>query len=201
MSHTDKRTARPRLDPALAAAVADEVAKQINTFRQQFDADIEGIISQLMREVMGGLVRDAVKEYCDPLLRTMKSEAVTAAAAAAQTVAESHADSRALTVRNLTADLVVRHGKKIAETVRAEVMAEINEKVVPKVDNMMKYVRFNTEDPMESINDYRKDVMLRDSGARKNLLEGRITGGETKADPRGGMKISPYVGTVWGENY
>jgi len=195
---------RPSLEPTLQTYINDEitraVTKQIAAFRQQWDTEIEGIIAQLMREVMKDMVKSTVQEYCAPLLRDMKSEAVNAAAAVAQTVAESHADSRALTVRSVAADLVVRQGKKIAESVRAEILAEINEKVVPKVDNLMKYVKFNTEDPMESINDYRFDVMMRGPDAKTNLLENKVTG-EAPSRDRSGVKLSPYVGTVWGENY
>jgi hypothetical protein len=79
--------------------------------------------------------------------------------------------------------------QQVYTAVNSNMMKEINEKVMPKINNMANWVRYNTQDTGEMIDSYRRAV---EHQSRTNVMA--ITDGTN--DTR---VISPYVRTFFGE--
>ncbi len=89
-------------------------------------------------------------------------------------------------VKQSTGELMKVAAQQIERNVFNKVVREIDTKIVPKIDNMVRYVNYSMQDGAELINDFRREVETQNVDVRA------ITDG--KKDTR---VISPHVRTFF----
>lgn len=71
-----------------------------------------------------------------------------------------------------TKEMVISVGQQVCKSVYNKVITEINEKIVPKMENLVQYVNYNMQDGAEVVNDYRKAVYANDQLDTLTLTNG-----------------------------
>ena len=68
----------------------------------------------------------------------------------------THSDNTRALTRAETHELVAAVGQQICDTVYDQLVSEINEKLVPKINNMVQWVNHNIQDGDAVVTDYRR---------------------------------------------
>lgn len=187
---------------AKRSTVAEEVAK----IRQEIKAEINREIARDLKLLRDQIVQDVLVEtkvYIDEKLaalptgggggvnlEALKKELVKevdrkVASANTQLVAVNNQQLIVAkqAMKDSIRELVPVIKKEVGKEVYAVVISEVNEKIVPQVNNMMEWVNFQTQDTGELITQYRRAVHKVAEGENSGkaiTYEGKSGGGGKK---------------------
>jgi hypothetical protein len=173
-----------------------EVTKQLREMKQQLNKEIVEDL-QAMRS---GIREDITRQITDMIQREVSAQMqqATAPGGVIDKKINKHSDAiievnnrQLVAARESTKELVQHIGQGICNTVYGQVIGELNEKIIPKVNNMVQWVNFKLEDGHEVVDLYRRAVEYQANSADLRL----ITDG--KKDER---IISEHVRTFFGED-
>lgn len=155
----------------------DEITRQLQELKRTLDNEVLSDFRELRRVILAEVKDLVVNEVKNTVATEVKTQLATQARLTTETVTSSVTQSlrkEMAEVVNTNNQLVAMNNKQLANatTMNKEVckaiceqasqyayntvISEINEKIVPKVDNMMRWVSYQTQDTTELITDYRK---------------------------------------------
>lgn len=167
--HVTKRDAGGRLKASGGFSeeqqrwISDQITTQLIQLKKQIDteivADIEGLKEQLMAAISSQISKSEarteatvanasadLKQAIDTKIATTNNQIVVAN------------KQQLVTVRESTRELIQAVGQQITTATYKKVIGEINDKIVPRIENMMQYVNYQMQDSGEIVTDYRRAV-------------------------------------------
>lgn len=197
---TDKNDKNDKTD--LRAMISSEVTSQLLNMKQKIDLEIVEDMAKLKKELMAEI--SAAMKMSQDTKRQVSSQ-LQEVRAATQRVDDisKEVESQLTSVNNqivlsgerqlavtkeATKALVLAVGEKVAEDVYVRVVGEINDTIVPKVNNMVQWVNYQTQDTTDMLTDYRRAVEHTANSGHK-----LITDGKDKS------VITPHVRTFFNE--
>lgn len=143
--------------------ISGQITSQLIQLKKQIDtelvADIEGLKEQLLAAITSQISKSEarteatvanasaeLKQTIDTKIATTNNQIVLAN------------KQQLVTVRETTKELIQAVGQQITTAAYKKVIGEINEKIVPKIENMMQYVNYQMQDGGELVTDYRRAV-------------------------------------------
>lgn len=176
---------------SIHVTISAEITRQLRELKAQLNREMVEDLNAMQANIMsklGPMIEEKVAAEVDRRMRAMSSEVDKKVAGAVEVVAA--ANNRQLVVaRESTRELVRAASMEICDDVYERVIGEINEKVVPKVDNMMQWVNYKTRDEDVTVDLYRRAVEHQSTADRRAITDG-------KNDKR---IITPHVRTFFGD--
>jgi hypothetical protein len=173
-------------------SVSIEVTKQLRELKQQLNKEFIEDLKAMQADILGKIddrVRAEVDKQVRIAMAAIGPEIDRRVSKATESVVAAN-NKQMVVARESTRELVAVASQEIFDDVYDRVITEINEKVVPKVDNMMQWVNYKTRDETETIDSYRRAVEHQITGDRRLLTDG-------KNDSR---IITPHVRTFFGDS-
>lgn len=173
---------------------ADEITKQLTRMKMEINQNLVDDLKE-MRELITKDVIDAVQSYLDKELiklhhggsaRDIKNEVM------------ADMNKKMADMNNqiaLVGDKQLVATKQMAETITSAaskqiyqaVLTEINDKIMPKVNNMVQWVNYQTQDTTELITDYRHAVAEQSYNSDRKFLA--IKGEDKKSWAGGNVRV------------
>lgn len=175
------RELKRALDAEHASALAQvtrEYTRAINLLRADHAKDMQALkadITQLKKQSQHDL--NVIRADLDSI-RTSKSSAAPV-------------NNQQLAIRQ-QAEMSVA----ITNKVKKDVLAIIEQKVMPQIQKVAEYVQYTTQDTDGLMNDYRMAAMTQDSDSDALM----ITDGKGKHTPKPKNKYGPWTSTVFGDD-
>ncbi len=169
-----------------------EVNRQLRELKVQLNKEIVEDLRDMQADLMKTItpiITSTVEQQVRAALATMHVEVDKKVAKATSEVTEANNKQLAVSHQS-TRELVRAASTEICDDVYRQVINEINEKVVPKVDNMMQWVNYKTRDEDETVDSYRRAVERQANPELRMLTDGK----------HDGRIISPYVRTFFGDD-
>ena len=170
--------------------ISTEITSQLTQLKKQIDVEILSDIQKLRSEI-GTMVSIKIAELnrdidnVDKRIRTVTKNVADVQMDVG--VISSNIDSKInamngqLVVTNerqlavtkaATKEIILAVGQKIATDVYDKVLDEINISIVPKVNSMVSWVNYQTQDTSEVITDYRRAVERTSSSGKSTITDG-----------------------------
>lgn len=161
-------------DP-LKEFIRAEITKQLKQLKQTLDEEIKQDIATLRKELTAVIDQKytAMNGRVDAVNKKVTAQADTRTT---QNTQSAPPNSLALVTKEETRQLVKIAVQEATNVVYNEVMGEINKKIVPKVDSMVRYVNYQMQDGQSIVTDYRKAVHRQEKSDNAGLL---TNGGDT----------------------
>ncbi len=169
-----------------------EVNRQLRELKVQLNKEIVEDLRDMQADLMKTItpiITSTVEQQVRAALATMHVEVDKKVAKATSEVTAANNKQLAVSHQS-TRELVRAASTEICDDVYRQVINEINEKVVPKVDNMMQWVNYKTRDEDETVDSYRRAVERQANPELRMLTDGK----------HDGRIISPYVRTFFGDD-
>ena len=158
----------------------DEVQRQLQMVKRQIDLELADDIAKLRAE-LAIMVRAEVAAIRGEIRNEVsRATADVSAKVSAQVNAQVSAQvsagvNNALAVRGgeesrANRELVVATCKQLGTAVYNRVLGELNETLVPKIDNLAEWMNYQTQDTTELITDYRRAVYDQNRPADQRLI-------------------------------
>ena len=173
----------------ISAEITNQLKELKDAINRELVNDLKLMQTQITKQVVAELTpkisyeASKVKSFTDDLRRDMdKSNNQIALTNTQQIVA----------VKQATRELVMQVGQQITNQVYGKVLGEINEKIVPKVNNMIEFVKYQTQDGGEINDSYRRAVHAQSNphlDSTKLITDGRN-------DPQ---ILSPHISLFFGD--
>lgn len=158
-----KISSSTRARTSAADQITREITSQLRELKQQLNKEI---IEDL--QAMQGKIREEIARDIGETIRREVSAQLQSALAPGGIIdkkinkyseAAAEINNRQLVAAQKTTKELMQHiGQDICETVYGQVIGELNEKIIPKVNNMVQWVNFKLEDGGELVDLYRRAV-------------------------------------------
>lgn len=153
----------------LKAAITNEFIDHLNTMKRDLHEDVlRDSILRIQPEI-DRKIRVHISNTIDPTLQKMDNdikENLNLRNNQIVLASNNMLGSQISAINQNTKELIMEAGRQITNTVYSQIISEINEKIVPKVNNMVEYVSYQMQDGGETVLDYRKEV---EKQVNKNL--------------------------------
>ncbi len=173
----------PRPDSLSVEWISLEITRQLREMKTQLNREIVEDLHALQKDIMakvGPMIVEQVNKELDKRTHSMSRDV----------------DKKIDAATNKQLAVVNQSTRELADTVGSEVynkvLGEINEKVVPKVDNMVRWVNYKTQDTDILVHNYRCAVEKQNRSDPSIRL---LTDGQK--DDR---IITPHVRTFFGDS-
>lgn len=176
----------------LQQLISAEITSQLTELKEQLNREIVEDFNT-MKELLRKEIIEDIKKYIE--LKNNKVERIVDD----KIQQEMTKMNQAVVSANSSQQAVTKHivqtaAKQIQTQVYNKILGEINEKIVPKVDNMVQWVNYNMQDGAEVVNNYRRAVEKQSRPSDNKLL---TDGSDRPADSR---VISQHVRTVFSDS-
>ncbi len=182
----------PAESTSLTPATKAEITRQLREMKTQLNKEIIEDLRDMQAELIKKItpiITATVEQQVRVALSTVHIE-VDKKVTKAMNDVTAHNNKQLAVSNQSTRELMRAASTEICDDVYRQVINEINEKVVPKVDNMMQWVNYKTRDEDETIDSYRRAVERQANPELRMLTDGK----------HDGRIISPYVRTFFGED-
>lgn len=170
-----------------------ELAEDLDILRRKISSEVTADVIDKLQMEIDRKVRIAVQRGVDGVKKSVDETVDKKLSGVNNQIAVAN-DKQLQIVKQTTRELVAVVGQQVTNTVYNKVIGEINEKIVPKVNNMVQYVNYQLQDGAEIVTDYRRAV---ETQANKNLQPGVKMLTDGKVDKR---VISEHVRTFFSDN-
>ena len=162
-------------------ATQNEITKQLKQLKQQLDRELLDDLKELRAGLLADLkqhISNEIKVNLKTVSENMRKETNNQLVVAndMQLVAVTNA-------AKMNKEIAGAICKQASEHAYNLVINEINTNVMPKVDNMMQWMSYQTQDTTELITDYRRAVHKQSSTNAGNLLTSGGTGSSSRIQP------------------
>jgi uncharacterized FlaG/YvyC family protein len=174
--------------------IRDEILQNMVTMKKQLDLELTSDLEKLRVAITKDVTNNVLREVRESVSAKIETATVAAVDAAMdefnQTVDRKIGESnrqivavnnnqlaQIAAVKQTTKELMLAVGQKVSETVYNQVIGEINSKIVPQVDSLVKFVHYSLQDGGEVVTDYRRAVEAQSNVSNQLLL---TNGGDTK---------------------
>ena|ERR1700743_2014065 len=171
-------------------SIANEITLQLRELKRQINIelthDLNVLRDQIMADIMHNVTNEIDRKIKHAVEKSLSEVRSDISNMNSQLVVTNERD--AALIKQTTKELITKVSKHVCDEVYGRVVGEINTTIVPKVDNMVKWVNYNMQDGGEIIDKYRRTV----ENQNETLS---ITDGS-----RDSRIISPYVRMFFGED-
>lgn len=163
--------------------ISGEITLQLRELKQQINREIIEDLEIIKKQVTEDVIRDvtarlqpeidrkargAVNRIGDDLRRELDDTVDKKISGMNNQIVLAN-DRQIAMVKQTTKELVMAVGQQVTNSVYTKVIGEINEKIVPKVNNMVEYVQYQMQDGGEVVTNYRRAV---EAQSNKHLQPG-----------------------------
>ncbi len=180
--------------------IRTEIATQILEMKTQINASLVSDLKSIQQQIIDSVTADSDKKIKKHVAKNanyfsgkIDDQIATEVAKSVESnvlMQQSKNNQLAIVRKQETTELVLAVCQKAQTAVYNNVMREINEKVVPKVNNMVQWVNYNMQDGAGVVDDYRRQVEHQSVKFDPNMK--LVTDG--KRDDR---IISPHIRTFF----
>lgn len=185
-----------KLDPTVTAEITKqliELKEQINREMMEDFATMKSILKKELTEELTTLI-SKVKSNDSASVEKIVDQRVSQEVTKINQAIVATNNKQLTTVKQNTKEIIQVVARQIKTEVRDEIIGEINEKIVPQVENMCNWVNYNMQDGAEVVTDYRRAV---EAQTRPSDLKLLTDGSGRSADSR---VISQHVRMVFSED-
>lgn len=180
---------------ALRNWIANEITSQLMELKQQINIELTRDLGALRNQIVSD-VTCALSSEIDRKIKIANERASADISRMRNDVANMSSqlvvanDNNIALIKQNTKELMTGIGQHVCNQVYDRVVDEINTTIVPKVDNMVKWVNYNTQDTVDIVDKYRRAVEKQSHDPTKLITDGS----------RDSRIITPHVRMLFGED-
>jgi len=161
--------------------ISQEITRQLRELKEQINRETYEEMKVLRKDIMARVisyvedkvipgVKSTTKKSLDEAKQDMEimTKNMTSANTANINSIVLANNKQLREVKETTREIVLAVGEQVQTAVYGRVISEINEKIIPKVENMIQWVNYSTQDGAEVVDQYRREVEYNQGGGGRS---------------------------------